>query len=87
MSNNRIVRIDDMLGTNWTALGTAGSGTGQFNFPVGIFVDSGGKIFVGDHANHRIVRMDDITGAGWTALGALGSGPGQFSFPTGVFVR
>ncbi len=36
--NNRIVRTDDMSGTNWTTFGTYGSGTNQFSGPRGIFV-------------------------------------------------
>jgi streptogramin lyase len=36
--NHRIVRMDDMTGTNWTTLGSMGSGTDQFHFPDGIAV-------------------------------------------------
>jgi sugar lactone lactonase YvrE len=36
--NNRIVRIDDMTGANWTAFGTLGAGVDNFNIPVGIAV-------------------------------------------------
>jgi hypothetical protein len=34
--NNRIVRMDDMTGAGWTAFGSVGSGTDQFNSPAGI---------------------------------------------------
>jgi hypothetical protein len=44
-SNNRIVRIDNMLGTNWIAYGDSGSGIGQFNYPNFIFVDDSNKIY------------------------------------------
>jgi hypothetical protein len=36
--NHRIIRLDDMAGKNWTAFGTHGTGTNQFEFPRGIFL-------------------------------------------------
>jgi len=36
--NNRIVRIDDMTGANWTTFGTMGAGVDNFNAPLGIAV-------------------------------------------------
>src|SRR3989475_350287 len=48
--NCRIVRIDDMNGTNWTSYGgTCGSDPGQFYDPSGIAVDSAGEIYVADN--------------------------------------
>jgi sugar lactone lactonase YvrE len=78
--NCRIVRIDDMKGTNWTSYGgTCGSGQGQFNDPSGIALDSTGRIYVMDTGNSRIVRIDDLNGANWITYGAVGSGVGQFA--------
>ncbi len=78
--NCRVVRIDDMNGTNWTSYGgTCGSGPGQFYDPSGIAVDSAGKIYVMDTGNSRVVRMDDMSGANWIAYGTVGSGVGQFA--------
>jgi len=37
-SNHRIVRMDDMSGTNWIVFGSGGSGFGQFASPMGIAV-------------------------------------------------
>jgi hypothetical protein len=37
-SNHRIVRMDDMSGTNWTVFGTGGMGAREFASPMGIFV-------------------------------------------------
>jgi sugar lactone lactonase YvrE len=37
-SNHRIVRMDDMNGTNWMVFGTGGTGAGEFASPMGIFV-------------------------------------------------
>ncbi len=79
--NNRIVRMDDMTGAGWTALGTIGTGTNQCQSPVGVFVNTAGKIYVADQFNARIVRMDDMTGSGWTALGTVGTGTNQFQSP------
>ena len=84
--NNRIVRMDDMTGDNWIALGSRGGGTNQFRNPWGIAVDAAGKIYVTDNVNCRVVRMDDMSGTNWTSLGHCGSGGHQFNNPTGLFV-
>jgi sugar lactone lactonase YvrE len=93
-SNNcRVVRIDDITGASWTSLGgVCGSGFGQFNGVRnaqmgGIFVDTGGKIYVADGGNSRLVRMDDMSGAGWTVLGTFGNGTKQFSVINSIFVK
>jgi streptogramin lyase len=77
--NGRIVRMDDMVGTGWTTLGTAGTGVNEFNNPDGVFVEEVGRIYVADLGNSRIVRMNDMTGAGWTTLGTQGAGVNQFA--------
>jgi len=86
--NCRIVRIDDMNGTNWTSLGdgTCGSAQGEFNEPWGIAVASTGKIYVMDTNNTRLVSMDDMSGTNWTTFGSVGNGVGQFSSFTSVAV-
>ena len=78
--NCRIVRIDDIKGTNWTTYGgTCGSGQGQFSGLTGIAVDSLGRIYIADTGNARIVRIDDLNGTNWISYGAVGSGVGQFA--------
>jgi len=77
--NARIVRIDDMNGTNWTSFGTYGSDIGQFANPGGISIDAAGRIYVMDTGNNRLVRMDDMNGTNWTVFSGLGSGDGQFA--------
>ncbi len=61
--NNRIVRMDDMAGAGWTTLSTnTYTGFGRCGTQ-SVFVDSAGKIYVGDTQN-GLERFDDMTGAG-----------------------
>jgi sugar lactone lactonase YvrE len=57
MSNNRIVSIDDMKGTNWIAFGSPGSGVNQLSGPSAVALDALGNIYVADQYNCRIVRF------------------------------
>jgi hypothetical protein len=78
--NCRVVRIDDMNGTNWTTYGsTCGSGPGQFSDPSAIAVDSLNRIYVMDTNNARLVRIDDMSGTNWITFGSAGSGVNQFA--------
>ena len=78
--------MDDITGANFTAYGTFGNGTGQFEGVWGISVDSTGHIYIADFDNARIVRMDDMAGTNWTTVGTFGVGTGQFFAPAGLFV-
>ena len=69
-------------GAQW---GSPGSGSGQFNQPHGVAVDSSGNVYVADFNNHRIQKFDS-SGVDLTQWGGLGSGNGQFSGPVGVAV-
>jgi sugar lactone lactonase YvrE len=86
--NNRIVRMDDMTGTNWTTFGSAGNGVDQLSGPEGVFVDlaDNNAIYIADTGNNRIVRMDDMTGTNWSTFGTGGSGANQFIAPSGIVV-
>lgn len=78
--NCRVVRIDDMNGTNWTEYGgVCGAGQGQFADPSAIALDALGRVYVLDAGNCRIVRIDDLSGTNWIAYGSMGAGTGQFS--------
>jgi NHL repeat-containing protein len=77
-ANKRIVRTDDMNGTNWTTLTQSpviGSYIFSFASPVGVAVDTAGRIYVADASTPTasVVRIDDMSGANWTTL-SLGSG-------------
>lgn len=76
--NTRIARMDDMTGTNRVNFGTQGTGTNQFQVPMGIGLDALGRIYVLDRDNARICRFDDMTGTNWTTFGSNGNGTGQF---------
>src|SRR5262245_48687174 len=59
--HHRVVRLDDMHGRNWTALGS-----GRLRFPVGVCGDAAGRIYISEQ-DRRIVRVDDLSGSGWKA--------------------
>ena len=66
--------------TKW---GTFGSGNGQFNVPIGIALDSSGRVYVVESSNNRI-QMFTSDGEFIGAWGTFGSGNGQFKNPTGI---
>jgi DNA-binding beta-propeller fold protein YncE len=46
-------------GSSWASGVRAASGDGQFEFPIGIALDSSGKFaYVTDKGNHRIQKFD-----------------------------
>ncbi|MGC1165793.1 MAG: S8 family serine peptidase, partial [Solirubrobacterales bacterium] len=67
------------------ALGSFGSGSGQFNVPVGLAVDSKDHIWVADSENNRIQEFDD-EGEYLSQLGSKGTGNGQLNSPAALSV-
>ncbi len=57
-TGNKRVQVFDRNGDFLTQFGSAGSGDGQFNEPVGLAVDSQGNIYVADTWNKRIEVFD-----------------------------
>ena len=80
--------MDDMNGTNWTTVGSGGSGVGQFAaFASAPGFDALGRIYVADPGNSRVVRFDDLNFTNWTTLSqSQPVGPYIFLFggPIGV---
>lgn len=67
--NHRLVRVDDIGGSNWVSYGRAGvTGAGRFADPRGIAVDGGGRIWITDPGARRVTAIDDLDGSGWTEI-------------------
>jgi sugar lactone lactonase YvrE len=73
-----------------TVAGGNGQGTGanQMSFPVGIYVDGSGAVYVADQSNSRIQKWAAGAISGTTVAGGngLGSANNQLWNPTGVYV-
>ncbi|MGE0394575.1 MAG: NHL repeat-containing protein [Vicinamibacterales bacterium] len=82
--NRRLVRMDDVAGTGWTAL--TGNGSDQLSFPgtrsacfqsnygtADVAVDATGRIYVASSSPHRLIRVDNMSGTGWTTFELPGS--------------
>jgi len=67
------------------AIGSRGSGLGQFNFPVSIAI-RGGAIYAGDSMNFRIQKGDLATGKFTSAFGGLGDGRGELPRLKGIAI-
>lgn len=67
--NARVVRIDDMQGTNWTALRAYGKNRMRGVRQVGLDRENRLCIFANsEYEGCRILRVDDMTGKGWITL-------------------
>src|SRR5205807_9835371 len=69
--NRRIVRMDDIDGTNWVTLTQSSVIYGyifSFASPIGVAVDAAGRIYVADGYRPSVVRVDDMTGTNWTSI-------------------
>lgn len=66
-----------------TAIGSAGTGNGQFSRPTGIALDASGDIWVTDTGNDRVEEFNS-TGHFLAQNGTPGSGSSQFSRPVSI---
>ena len=79
------VIMTDMTGNTWKVLGgAAGSGTGQFNLPGQIAIDSQ-FLYVAERGNGRVVQTT-ITGTPWNVLTQNQQGTDHFVNPRGVAI-
>ncbi|CAF1587189.1 unnamed protein product, partial [Rotaria magnacalcarata] len=64
----------------------AGSALTQLHYPVGIFVDALGTLYVADQLNHRVMRWTQGAKQGTVVAGGNGKGVGanQFNEPVGL---
>ncbi|MEO6487524.1 MAG: hypothetical protein ABIO78_06240, partial [Thermoanaerobaculia bacterium] len=67
------------------AIGSRGSGIGEFNFPISVAI-RGGQIYAGDSMNFRIQRGDLATGKFTSSFGALGDGHGELPRLKGIAI-
>jgi gliding motility-associated-like protein len=70
------------------ANGLPGSGPGQLNDPLGIFLDGSGNLYIADYGNSRVQKWTPGAVSGVTVAGGNGKGSAgnQISCPTSVFV-
>jgi DNA-binding beta-propeller fold protein YncE len=80
--NNRIVEFNSQTGAFIQNIGSAGSGDGQFSYPLGVGVDPvTGNIYVADYYNNRVQEfsVDDTPSSTFVGkFGTGGTGDGQF---------
>jgi DNA-binding beta-propeller fold protein YncE len=89
-ANDRFEQFDTS-GTFQHAFGSAGSGSGQFNSPVGIAVNPGGTLYVVDAGGNRVEEWQsgsEVTQLGCSPFNACSasSSEGGFSSPTSVAI-
>jgi YVTN family beta-propeller protein len=82
--NDRVVVLDPQTLLVAGAVGSPGSGPGQFQAPYDVAVDSHGLLYVGDNLNNRVDVFDAQTLAFKGIFGAFGRTPGLFSIVRGV---
>jgi streptogramin lyase len=76
---------DETTAAAGSPIGSAGTGTGQLERPMGVATDSSGNVFVVDRLNNRVVKFDHA-GNFLTQWGSTGSGDGQFNDPRGITI-
>jgi DNA-binding beta-propeller fold protein YncE len=107
--NNRVLRFaskvalvngaaEAVLGQPNFSVGGLGDGQDGMSWPLGVFVDTAGRLWVVDNFNHRVLRFDNAASKanGANADGVLGQpdfnsdtpsdGQSRLSSPAGVFV-
>jgi sugar lactone lactonase YvrE len=78
-----VVTPEGKLVRQW---GQTGAGPGEFNYPGGMAISPGGRLYVADQTNHR-VQMFDLAGQFRGEWGRHGTQPGEFGGNTSVRSR
>jgi tripartite motif-containing protein 71 len=73
----QVIRLSD--GACLRIMGSQGSGTGQYNQPIGVAFDSASHIIVAGMWNHRVQVLRYSEGSHVRTIGSQGSGNGQFN--------
>jgi DNA-binding beta-propeller fold protein YncE len=79
------VQIFDADGHALRAFGRLGDGSGDFDKPKGIAVDSAGHIYVVEALND-VVQIFDESGRLLLTFGGSGNGDGQLWLPSGITI-
>ncbi len=83
--NGPLIAKFDTTGKYLLSFGSAGSGDGQLNLPLGIAVDSKGDIYVADTGNNRI-QVFSASGDYLSQFGKAGRGETEFASPQGLAI-
>ena len=85
-SDNDCIQTYDNNGEYIDGFGGSGSTDGAFALPVGVTLDSAGKIYVADKNNNRIQIFNGTTYEYIRQFGSTGSNNKQFDSPTDITV-
>lgn len=84
-SGNYCVRVFESGGRLVRSIGTAGSDTGQLNYPSDVVYENG-ELFIVDANNGRVCVFDPISGKFKYRFGSLGGTPDRMFTPQGITV-
>ena len=83
--NHQLLVFSGKDGSLLQRVGTAGSGDGQLNMPLGVAITREGQYVVADSRNHRVMVFES-DGSFVRSVGSRGEAEGELQFPMGVAV-
>ena len=84
--NGRIIVMQGIQGSGYSAIGLPGYGFGRFLRPAQVWVDYQGRLYIADSGNDRVVRIDQRSDRGWTELGGFSNPSGVAVDKSGVYI-